>query len=256
VSWLLRLSALRCFTPRENMLAARVKYCYPIGSPPEEKRAHHFYSRLASLPACGSHTARFRILMLTFIALRWIGPPYLRERVEHYHPVRTLRSKIKKSFECSSFSNCVVRFQNFFCSCCWTLEQSSVQHKRILTNLLTATVNSKASLCVVKRCDILYFSCAFPPLFHRLPQSDSYLRACFTAVGHILAFMPCVGIAPWRGFYPIGRSIRLIILISSDGFTHRPNRPWPRPPRFLRPRASLSYDDSILTENLWNCAEA
>ena len=52
---------------------------------------------------------------------------------------------------------------------------------------------------------------------------------------------------------------------ASDGFTHRPNRPWPRAPRFWGPRASLSYDDSILsllyilrdlTKNLRNCAEA
>jgi len=29
----------------------------------------------------------------------------------------------------------------------------------------------------------------------------------------------------------------------SDGFTHRPNRPWPRGPRFWGPSATLSYDD-------------
>ena len=34
-------------------------------------------------------------------------------------------------------------------------------------------------------------------------------------------------------------------LSASDGFTHRPNRPWPRAPRFCGPRAALSYDDSI-----------
>jgi len=38
------------------------------------------------------------------------------------------------------------------------------------------------------------------------------------------------------------------------GFTHRPNRPWPRAPRFWGPRATLSYNDSILTKNLQNCA--
>jgi len=36
-----------------------------------------------------------------------------------------------------------------------------------------------------------------------------------------------------------------------DGFTHRPNRPWPR-----APRNDIFYDDSMLTENLQNCAEA
>ena len=34
----------------------------------------------------------------------------------------------------------------------------------------------------------------------------------------------------------------------SDRFTHRPNRPWPRAPRFWGLRATLSYDDSILTK--------
>jgi len=34
---------------------------------------------------------------------------------------------------------------------------------------------------------------------------------------------------------------------------HRPNRPWPKVPRFWGPRATLSYDDSILIENLRNC---
>jgi len=38
--------------------------------------------------------------------------------------------------------------------------------------------------------------------------------------------------------------------IGSDGFTHGPNRPW------ARARGTLSYDDSILTKNLTNCAEA
>ena len=41
-----------------------------------------------------------------------------------------------------------------------------------------------------------------------------------------------------------------------DGFTHRPNRPWPRAPRFWGPSATLSYDDSRLTKNLQNCAES
>jgi len=37
-------------------------------------------------------------------------------------------------------------------------------------------------------------------------------------------------------------------LIDRDGFTHRP---WPR-----APRNDLFYDDSMLTKNLQNCAEA
>jgi len=45
-------------------------------------------------------------------------------------------------------------------------------------------------------------------------------------------------------------------LTYKDGFTHRPNRPWPRAPRFWGPSPILSYDDSILTKNLRNCAEA
>ena len=44
--------------------------------------------------------------------------------------------------------------------------------------------------------------------------------------------------------------------IYSNGFTHRPNRPWPRVPRFWGSRATLSYENSILTKNLRNCAEA
>jgi len=43
----------------------------------------------------------------------------------------------------------------------------------------------------------------------------------------------------------------LSIPISRDGFTHRSNRPWPR-----APRNDLFYDDSMLTKNLQNCAEA
>jgi len=43
------------------------------------------------------------------------------------------------------------------------------------------------------------------------------------------------------------------VLPSSDGFTHGP---WPMGPRFWGPRATLSYDDSVLTKNLRNCAEA
>jgi len=35
-------------------------------------------------------------------------------------------------------------------------------------------------------------------------------------------------------------------LRTSDGFTHRPNKPWLWVPRFWGPRATLSYDDSIL----------
>ena len=35
--------------------------------------------------------------------------------------------------------------------------------------------------------------------------------------------------------------------IASDGFTHRPNRPWPRVPRFWKPSTTPSYDDSLLT---------
>jgi len=38
-----------------------------------------------------------------------------------------------------------------------------------------------------------------------------------------------------------------------DGFMHRP---WPKALRFWGPRATLSYDDSILTKNLRNCADA
>jgi len=33
---------------------------------------------------------------------------------------------------------------------------------------------------------------------------------------------------------------------TNDGFTHRPNRPWPRAPRFCGSRATLSDDGSIL----------
>jgi len=32
----------------------------------------------------------------------------------------------------------------------------------------------------------------------------------------------------------------------SDGFTHKPNRLWPTTPRFQEPRATPSYDDSLL----------
>jgi len=32
----------------------------------------------------------------------------------------------------------------------------------------------------------------------------------------------------------------------SEGFTHRPNRPWPRAPRFWGPHATPCYDDSLL----------
>jgi len=32
----------------------------------------------------------------------------------------------------------------------------------------------------------------------------------------------------------------------SDGFTHRPKRPWSRALRFWGPRTTLSYDDSTL----------
>jgi len=47
-----------------------------------------------------------------------------------------------------------------------------------------------------------------------------------------------------------------MVVVFSDGFTHGPNRPWPRAPRFGGPRATLSYDDLILTKILRNCAEA
>jgi len=40
--------------------------------------------------------------------------------------------------------------------------------------------------------------------------------------------------------------------VNRDGFTHRP---WPRSPHFWGSRATLSYDDSMLTKNLQNCAE-
>ena len=40
--------------------------------------------------------------------------------------------------------------------------------------------------------------------------------------------------------------------VTRDGFTHRP---WPRVPRIWGPRAIL-YDNSVLTKNLRNCAEA
>jgi len=42
------------------------------------------------------------------------------------------------------------------------------------------------------------------------------------------------------------------LALGSDGFTHRP---WPRAPRFWGPRATLSYDDSVLTKHLRNRAE-
>jgi len=35
-----------------------------------------------------------------------------------------------------------------------------------------------------------------------------------------------------------------LLLPVSDGFTHRPNRPWPL--SYDGPRATLSYDDSML----------
>jgi len=39
-------------------------------------------------------------------------------------------------------------------------------------------------------------------------------------------------------------------MLVSDGFTHRPNKPWPRA------RATPSYSDSLLIENLGKIAEA
>jgi len=46
-------------------------------------------------------------------------------------------------------------------------------------------------------------------------------------------------------------SLLMKALIFSDGFTHRP---WPRAPRFWGPRATFSYDSSILTKSFRNCA--
>jgi len=43
---------------------------------------------------------------------------------------------------------------------------------------------------------------------------------------------------------------------AQGGFMRRPNRPWPRAPRFWGPSAILSHDDPMLTKNLRNCAEA
>jgi len=40
---------------------------------------------------------------------------------------------------------------------------------------------------------------------------------------------------------------QLPIYSSRDEFTHMPNRPWPRAPRFWGPRATRSYNDSSLT---------
>jgi len=47
-------------------------------------------------------------------------------------------------------------------------------------------------------------------------------------------------------------SMGAIVHRHNDGFTHRPNRPWPRAPR----NSFLLYDDSVSTKNLRNCAEA
>jgi len=35
-------------------------------------------------------------------------------------------------------------------------------------------------------------------------------------------------------------------VVTSDGFAHRPNRPWPRDPRFRGPRATTSYEKAII----------
>ena len=59
-----------------------------------------------------------------------------------------------------------------------------------------------------------------------------------------------------HGYIPNSCLNTTIVPICSDGFMHRPIRPWPRAPRFWGPRAILSYDESILTKKLRNCAEA
>ena len=48
------------------------------------------------------HRIQYKILSLTFLCLQGLGPTYLQELIQKYHPVRNLRSKSRSLLVCPS----------------------------------------------------------------------------------------------------------------------------------------------------------
>jgi len=98
-----------------------------------------------------------------------------------------------------------------------------------------------------KRCTLTPRKCRVEKYNRRWNKSIFLLWKILKKTRHVRKCNPWSRERP--GWVPV-RSLR-VRLTPSGGFTHNP---WPRAPHFAAP--TTPYDDSFLTQNLRNCAEA